>query len=444
MRQHQARSQLKLLRVAARSASHFKEVSYKLENKVVELTQALQKRTMENKEQHAKIRALEESLRTWIAKHGDVEAKAKDIVEEHRASSVALPEFQALAEQKKQVDQRLEDSLKKIVDQDAQLEKLMADLTKQADEIEARQKSLNTAALSNGTDEGSTVGMLRAELASLREQLTRATSLNTPKGSVGTYARDVPPSFNMALGRGQEQANGMAAGAASLNGTPNGKRRNRRGSLPQIYPSDSTQSTLPAYEEYQPRAFSAAEYHEDTLRKLGGSNEERNDEAIAEEIIKLLEEETPLDEDVLGAIITKLKIPQPSLTTPPVPKEIYFPAHLISLITNEMWKYGMLSESERFMANVMQTIQQHVMVSHQPFMCKQHLTGYLCRASVAKKLSFPASFGCQMCMRFFPLCALRKAIYCKGLDQAQMALAGSLTGNYTSDSLALSGMISIP
>jgi myosin-5 len=42
---------------------------------------------------------------------------------------------------------------------------------------------------------------------------------------------------------------------------------------------------------------------------------------------------------------------------------VLFPAHLISLVTNEMWKYGMMRESERFLANVMQTVQQHVMVS---------------------------------------------------------------------------------
>lgn len=86
----------------------------------------------------------------------------------------------------------------------------------------------------------------------------------------------------------------------------------------------------------------------------------------AEEIMRLLEEEEPLDEDVLIGVIRHLKIPAPNLSSPPSPKEVLFPAHLISLVTNEMWKYGMMRESERFLANVMQTIQQHVMVCFWP------------------------------------------------------------------------------
>ncbi len=69
-----------------------------------------------------------------------------------------------------------------------------------------------------------------------------------------------------------------------------------------------------------------------------------------------------LDEDVLEGLIRGMKIPVPSLTNPSAVKEILFPANLISLVTNEMWKYGLIAESERFLANVMQTIQAHVMV----------------------------------------------------------------------------------
>lgn len=353
VRRHQARTQLKTLRVAARSASHFKEVSYKLENKVVELTQALQKRTADNKEQQVKIKALEDSLQSWVVKFEEAEKRSRTELEHQKKTSVPLPEFEALAKQKQQVDERLDESLKKISDQDAQIEKLMADFAAQTDELEARQKQLNGATV-NGEDNAS-VGTLRAELAALREQLR---GVNGPKQSMSAHQRG-DPTFNTNLGKGYENGTPLV-GAAALQATP-GKRRNRRGSVPQIYPSDSTQSTLPPYDEFQPKAYSMANYPNDALKKLA-AEDQLDPELIAEEIIKLLEEEKPLDEDVLGALITSLRIPAPSSTTPPVPKEVLFPAHLISLITNEMWKYGMLRESERFLANVMQTIQQHVMV----------------------------------------------------------------------------------
>jgi len=83
----------------------------------------------------------------------------------------------------------------------------------------------------------------------------------------------------------------------------------------------------------------------------------------AEEKIRLLQDVRNLDEDVLEGLIKGLKIPLPSLTNPSAVKEILFPANLISLVTNEMWKYGLIPESERFLANVMQTIQAHVMAS---------------------------------------------------------------------------------
>ena len=50
VRRRLARKELKALKAEARAVSKFKEISYKLENKVVELTQNLQARTAEKKE----------------------------------------------------------------------------------------------------------------------------------------------------------------------------------------------------------------------------------------------------------------------------------------------------------------------------------------------------------------------------------------------------------
>lgn len=82
-----------------------------------------------------------------------------------------------------------------------------------------------------------------------------------------------------------------------------------------------------------------------------------------EEAMKMMEDAEKLDEDVLNGLIRNLKIPIPTLQNLPSHKEVVFPAHLIGLATNEMWKFGLIPESERFLANVMQTIQQYVMVS---------------------------------------------------------------------------------
>ena len=54
-----ARKELKALKAEARYINKFKEISYKLENKVVELTQRLQERTAEKKDLLSRLAELE-------------------------------------------------------------------------------------------------------------------------------------------------------------------------------------------------------------------------------------------------------------------------------------------------------------------------------------------------------------------------------------------------
>jgi myosin-5 len=77
--------------------------------------------------------------------------------------------------------------------------------------------------------------------------------------------------------------------------------------------------------------------------------------------MKLLDDEDTLDEEIINGLIKSLKIPLPSLQNPPSQKEILFPARIISFLAKQMWKFGFIKESERLFANVMKTIQEHVM-----------------------------------------------------------------------------------
>lgn len=331
---------------------HFKEVSYKLENKVVELTQTLQRRTIENKELHSKVRALDVQLQSWMAKHDDVDARAKALLVEAQKPTVGLPEFEALAVSKRAVESQLEITLKKIQEQDIEIEKLMSISEQRAIEMERREVEFN-ALVENGTEDSETVNSLRTELSALREQLTRQVAGGATKGVARPEGGAFNPRTNAENGALATTANG-----GGWNGIQ--KRRPRRH-------SDQGADILTAGTDEEkwesPRAVSAA-FPQEALRRIPngkGYLPEVYDDP-AEEIMKLLEDEEPLDADVLMGIIRHLKIPAPSSENPPSPKEVLFPAHLISLVTNEMWKYGMMRESERFLANVMQTVQQHVMV----------------------------------------------------------------------------------
>lgn len=114
MRRRLAKKELKGLKTEARSVSHFKEVSYKLENKVVELTQNLQKRTTENKDLQGKLRSLEDQLQSWMSKYDDAESQARQYKAKASEPTVGKPEYDALSSEKESVDERLSLSLRQI------------------------------------------------------------------------------------------------------------------------------------------------------------------------------------------------------------------------------------------------------------------------------------------------------------------------------------------
>lgn len=277
-RRKQARRALQQRRTEAKSASHFQEVSYKLENKVVDLTQSLQDRTRENKELRGVLSELREQLAAWQSRHEELDARARGLQAEVLKPSVPSSEHEALLQERTALQAALEQAEHRIRDLEVEIATLQSQLR-----------------MKDAPD--SVVQSLRNEIASLREQLGRAHAQNERNGTM-----------------------------------------------------------VPLHPKARSPSGEMLEEPDDML--------EEPREAPYDEIIELLENEVQLDEDVLHGLIEYLKIPTPSLQNPPAPKEVLFPAHLISLVTNEMWKYGLVRASERFLANVMQTIQQHVMSFH--------------------------------------------------------------------------------
>lgn len=148
-----------------------------------------------------------------------------------------------------------------------------------------------------------------------------------------------------------------------------GKRHQRRHSSAGAYANDggvrdSVDERMIAGKRSQannPRAVSVAYNGLDGLPRFRNGLEQIYDDP-AEERIRLLSDGEKLDQEVYEGLIAGLRIPSPTSTNAPSFKEVLFPANLVSLVSNEMWKYGMIKESEHFLANTMQTIQAHVMV----------------------------------------------------------------------------------
>jgi len=364
-----ARKQLKVLKAEARSVSKFKEISYRLENKVVELTQTLQKRTEERNKVLAKLASVELQLKSWMSRHEDVDARAKQLSSDLAASQTELTRRDELLRQKGANEKRLEEAIATVQERDQTIHRLEEDLMRQATELESRARQIDSMPVRTA-DDTSVILTLKNEVSGLREQLNRAHALQ----SLTRGARDPPvsPTFAPTL---RHLENGIPEEAAQgANGSPSAAvRHQRRHSSAGVYALggqdnrtsvDELMTYVKRTQAANPRAVSVAYNGEEGIPRLRGANglSDIYDDP-AEEKIRLLQDIRNLDEDVLEGLIKGLKIPLPSLTNPSAVKEILFPANLISLVTNEMWKYGLIPESERFLANIMQTIQAHVMVS---------------------------------------------------------------------------------
>ncbi|OCF76638.1 hypothetical protein I204_02336 [Kwoniella mangroviensis CBS 8886] len=353
--------ELRGLKAEAKSASKFKEISYQLENKVVELTQNLQKRTADNKELSSKIKTLERQIESWQTKHDEIATKAKGHEAELAKPTVPLSQFEEALAAKAETDAQLKETAERVAEQEKEISRLTAELSAQAAEMEEKQFTIDTAAAKNIEDQNTIAG-LRAELASTKEQISRHNTLNAL--TKNERQREPPTS--------PTQPHGLRAlqelGVNSERQPSSSRRRNRRHSTTGTGPSNHARNLSDEITSFKknnvnnPRAVSVMFPPNGPVRPRDSSGLPLPTvlDNASDEMIRLLEDEAPLDEDVLQGLIYQLKIPQPSLHNTPSAKEVIFPAHLISLVSNEMWKQGMITESERFLANVMQAIQQHV------------------------------------------------------------------------------------
>jgi myosin V len=363
MRRRLARKELMALKAEARSVSKFKEISYKLENKVVELTQTLQKRTEEKKALQAKLSELEQQLQQWITRHEESDGRAKQFQLSVQSLEVELLRRDELLQSKADVEKRLEDAVEKATEREETIQKLTDELVHQATELEAQQKVIDSTP-ARTTEDSSVILTLKNEVSNLREQLNRANALNSlTRGGRG----DAPVSPTFAPVLRMPDMNGAVNGPAGGQSDRHRRRHSSAGVFGVPMDNRASLENMTATKRNQalnPRAVSMAYNGEDNFFrfKAHGLPDIRDFDDPAEEKIRLMQDVKHLDEDVLEGLVRGLKIPVPSLTNPSAVKEILFPANLFSLVTNEMWKYGLIPESERFLANVMQTVQAHVMV----------------------------------------------------------------------------------
>ncbi|KAH8887476.1 hypothetical protein GQ53DRAFT_827262 [Thozetella sp. PMI_491] len=323
-----ARKEYKVVRAEARD---LKQISYKLENKVVELTQSLGTMKTQNKELKSQIENYEGQVASWRTRHNALEARAKELQSEANQAGISAARLEAMEAEMKKLQSNFDESSANVKRMQEEERELRDSLRASSTELEAARKASEVHEKEKNT--------LRQQIVELQEALELA-------------KRSAPINGEVANGNGVPAPS--ASGLINLVSSKKPKRRSAGAE-----PREMDRYSM----AYNPRPVSMAiptgiNRGQNTL---SGATFIPGVDNIEMELETLLADEEGLNEEVTMGLIRNLKIPSPATNPPPSDKEVLFPSYLINLVTSEMWNNGFVKESERFLANVMQSIQQEVM-----------------------------------------------------------------------------------
>ncbi|KAG0265799.1 Myosin type-2 heavy chain 1, partial [Linnemannia exigua] len=373
-------------------------------NKARKELAALKAEARSNKSFESQVTSLESQVRLWKERfESSQQSKSKEIALAAENPTVPKAEFETLKAANAELQSKYSESVEKTRTLDQEIHKLTDSLAKSKDEIH------KLAALAKVKPEDSeTVVALRRENQYVKEQLaqlSKATGRDTSSfpvtskvlspptsnsatlppthsvnsmnsNTVGKYesaysfGKDMAPhkpvhTLNHAINHNFNQPHTNGVKAPPLKGN-----RNRSNSTPDIAglengaifkPQKTTNSVFDNFDNHSRNTKTMSS--DDWARRVARARPSIHSlvEQPEVEIMHILEDEEGLQEEVLNGLIKNMKIPSPSLSNVPMIKEVMFPAHLIGMLTTQMWKHGFVKESERLMINVMQAIQQQSM-----------------------------------------------------------------------------------
>ncbi|KAG2220418.1 hypothetical protein INT45_000643 [Circinella minor] len=356
VRRRASRKQLMILRTEARSVNHFKEVSYKLENTVVELTQTITSLKGEKKVMNDKTTQLEGEIRTWMEKYQKMEKKSQSYQEKLKEPTVPQAQWDTLASEKEQLSKNYQEMLEKLKSRDMEISSVNDELASVRKQNERLHKDLEVA--NERVADESEVTELKSQIAALKAQLTQAMRGNgLRRGSSSNNLRSLSPAPDRLRSVSPSKpldVNGFKDDVRQRSHSPARGRKARRNSLD----APTMNKPVDKLRLKNPRPTSIDQYSNifgpKGNRIIPGSVVEDPDE----EIHNIIRDEEKLLAEITEGLIKELKMPLPSMQNPPSRKEIFFPAHMISMCVTEMWRKQYIQESERLLFTIMDTIQK--------------------------------------------------------------------------------------
>lgn len=332
-RGRKARRGYKKMREEARD---LKEISYKLENKVVELTQTIGAMKRENRALVTQVDNYESQLKSWKNRHNALETRSKELQAEANQAGITAARLTAMEQEMARLQSNFDESVantKRLQEEGRSLRDSLRTVT---DELEDARMQIH--------ERDAQEMSLRQQLAELHDQLELVKHAASPlNGELvnGTAAQ-------------QQQQQQPSNGLINL---VSAKKPKRRSAGTERVEMDRFMGG------YNPRPASMAAIGNGPPQQqhFSGPGLDPVPDIIESELENLLADEEGLNEEVTVGLIRNLRIPSPGAMPAPTEREVLFPSYLINLVTSEMWNNGYVQESERFLANVMQSIQQEVM-----------------------------------------------------------------------------------
>lgn len=306
IRRKMAYLQLRALKEDAKSVNHLKEVSYKLENKVIELTQSLTSKIQDNKKLMTEISSLKSLLEKSSDAHDTL--KSREI------------EFN------KKFDSQDQGHQLEIATLNKELESIKSDYSAAEKRVEALIKEQN---------------LLKAEVQKNLEELNdckdQLVKRDTIEVDLKTHIEQLKNELsNLKQNQSKMISNPKVRGLSKSN--------NRHSSA-----GFGNVSNGGGFESNRPVSVIAV-----------SNNEETNIDDINDELFRLLRDSRQLHREIVEGLLKGLKIPPAGVAADLTRKEVLFPSRIIIIILSDMWRLGLTKESEDFLGEVLAAIQQMV------------------------------------------------------------------------------------
>lgn len=321
IRRRAAQRKLKQLKADAKSVNHLKEVSYKLENKVIELTQNLASKVKENKEMTERIKELQVQVEESAKLQETLENMKKEhLIDIDNQKSKDMELQKTIENNLQSTEQTLKDAQLELEDMVKQHDELKEESKKQLEELEQTKKTLVEYQTLNGD--------LQNEVKSLKEEIAR---LQTAM-SLGTVTTSVLPQTPL--------KDVMGGGASNFNNM-------------MLENSDLSPNDLNLKSRSTPLS---GNNHIDSLSvdRENGVNATQ----INEELYRLLEDTEILNQEITEGLLKGFEVPDAGVAIQLSKRDVVYPARILIIVLSEMWRFGLTKQSESFLAQVLTTIQK--------------------------------------------------------------------------------------